>query len=195
MSITNPDADARDRADMARLAAGEDAALNDLMDRHATPVFHFLRRLLGNEDDAGDLAQETFVRVHRARDRFRPGEKFTTWLYAIAANLARNQFRWRTRHPNVPLDSGTDENPGTGEILTSGVPLPNEQALAIERTTAVQAAVNQLPADLREAIVLCELEERSVAEAAAVLASTPKAVESRLYRARKILREQLASWL
>jgi len=91
--------DARDRSDMERLAAGQDAALNDLMERHATPVFHFLCRMVGNEDDANDLAQETFVRVFRARASFRAGEKFSTWLFTIAANLARNHFRWRSRHP------------------------------------------------------------------------------------------------
>jgi RNA polymerase sigma-70 factor (ECF subfamily) len=81
MSIINTDADpaARDdRADMERLAAGHDAALNDLMERHATPVFHFLCRMVGNEDDANDLAQETFVRVFRARASFRPGKMFST---------------------------------------------------------------------------------------------------------------------
>ena len=195
MSITT-DADARDRADMERLTAGHDAALNDLMERHATPVFHFLCRMVGNEDDANDLAQETFVRVFRARTSFRTNEKFTTWLYTIAANLARNQFRWRARHPNVSLDVESDASDQTlGNVLPANDPAPNEQALAAERAAAVRAAVGQLPEDLREAIVLCEWEEHSVAEAAAILDATPKAVESRLYRARQILRERLKSWL
>ena len=62
--------DARDQADMERLIAGQDTALNDLMERHATPVFHFLCRMVGNEDDANDLAQETFVRVFKSRGEF-----------------------------------------------------------------------------------------------------------------------------
>ena len=70
MIATTPDE--QDRADMARLAAGHDAALNDLMERHATGVFHFLCRMLGNEDDANDLAQETFVQAWRGLARFRP---------------------------------------------------------------------------------------------------------------------------
>ena len=80
MSI-NTDADARDRADMERLAAGHDAALNELMERHSTPVFHFLCRMLNNEDDANDLAQETFVRVYRARESFRTNETFGCRLH------------------------------------------------------------------------------------------------------------------
>jgi RNA polymerase sigma-70 factor (ECF subfamily) len=207
MSITNPDAqpspdasarqvDVRDQGDMERLVAGQDAALNDLMGRYATPVFHFLCRMLGNEDDANDLAQETFVRVFRARANFRTSEKFSTWLYTIAANLARNHFRWRARHPNVSLEAETGESEQTlGGTLPASGPAPNEQALAAERAAAVRAAVGKLPEDLREAIVLCEWEEHSVDEAAAILETTPKAVESRLYRARQILRERLKSWV
>jgi RNA polymerase sigma-70 factor (ECF subfamily) len=100
------------------------------------------------------------------------------------------------RHPNVSLDA---ESPATGQCLGStlpaGAPAPGDAALAAERAAAVRLAVQNLPEDLRAALVLCEWEERSVAEAAAILEATPKAVESRLYRARQILRGQLKSWL
>lgn len=191
-----PSPEALDRADMERLRAGQDAALNDLMERHATAVFRFLCRMVGNEDDANDLAQETFVRVYKSCRSFRTSQKFSTWLFTIAANLARNHFRWRSRHPNLSLDA---ENPETeqslGSTLPTDAPNPNEEALAEERAQAIRLAVKHLPEDLREAIVLCEWEERSVAEAALILKATPKAVESRLYRARKFLREELKSWL
>ena len=196
MSMEPTDADARDRADVERLAAGQDSALNDLMERHATPVFHFLCRMTVNEDDANDLAQETFVRVFRSAKSFRSDEKFSSWLFTIAANLARNHFRWRSRHPNVSLESENSETEQSlGSTLPANSPAPNEAALAEERAAAVRAAVQKLPEDLREAIVLCEWEERSVAEAAVILEATPKAVESRLYRARGILRGRLKSWL
>jgi len=195
MSI-NIDADARDRGDMERLMAGQDTALNDLMERHATPLFHFLCRMTGNEDDANDLAQETFVRVFKSCKSYRTEQRFSTWLFTIAANLARNHFRWRSRHPNLSLEA---ENPATeqslGSTLPANTPTPKEAALAGERAQAVRDAVKNLPEEMREAIVLCEWEERGVAEAAAILETTPKAVESRLYRARQILRERLESWL
>ena len=141
MSI-NIDADALDRADMEKLQAGHDAALNDLMERHATPVFHFLCRMTGNEDDANDLAQETFVRVFKSRGSFHTGQKFSTWLFTIAANLARNHFRWRSRHPNISLDAENPETEQTlGSILPANSPAPNEAALAGERAAAVRAAV------------------------------------------------------
>jgi len=194
--MENTDAADRDRADMSRLVAGSDAALNSLMERYGTPAFHFLFRLLGNEADAHDLAQETFVRVYQHRARFKPDAKFTTWLFAIAANLSRNHHRWRARHPNVSLDA-PDENadqtlgdrlPGTGSS-------PENALLAEERGAAVRAAVESLPEDMREAIVLCEWEELAMAEAAEILKTTPKAIENRLYRARKILKEKLRNWL
>ena len=190
------EADARDRADMEKLQSGHAAALDDLMARHAAPIFHFLCRMLGNEEDANDLAQETFVRVFKSADQFCADQKFSTWLFTIAANLARNHFRWRSRHPNISLDA---ENPETqqsiGATLPADAPSPNESALAAERAAAVRHAVQKLPEDLRAAIVLCEWEERSVAEAAIILEATPKAVESRLYRARGLLRERLKNWL
>jgi len=196
MSAGQTEADDRDAVDMERLSAGRDTALNDLMERHATPIFHFLCRMVGNEDDANDLAQETFVRVFKARGNFRQGEKFSTWLFTIAANLARNHFRWRSRHPNVSLETETGESEQTlGSTLPANSTAPDEEALANERAEVVHMAVEKLPEDLREAIVLCEWGECSVVEAAKILDATPKAVESRLYRARQILRERLKSWL
>jgi RNA polymerase sigma factor (sigma-70 family) len=194
MAIT--ESDAQDRADMARLAAGHDAALNDLMERHAQPVFRFLCRLLNNEDDANDLAQETFVRVFQSRAKFDATKKFSTWLFTIAANLARNQIRWRTRHPNISLEAESDTTEQSlAEQLPAPTPTPKETVLTTERITAIRAAVNDLPEELRTAIVLCEWEECSQAEAATILATSPKAIESRLYRARQRLREQLSDWL
>jgi RNA polymerase sigma-70 factor (ECF subfamily) len=194
----DPAAEARDRADMAALQAGKDAALNDLMERHAPGVFRFLAGLTGNEAEAEDLAQETFVRVFKARATYRPAQPFATWLYTIAANLARNQFRWRSRHPNVPLDAPARENGGAeltpAERLTTSQPGPDESLARAERIAAVRQAVQALPPDLRAALVLCEWEERPVAEAAVILASTTKAVESRLYRARQQLRSSLRAW-
>jgi RNA polymerase sigma-70 factor (ECF subfamily) len=188
--------DAQDRADMQRLARGHEAALNDLMERHAQPIFHFLYRMLGNEDDANDLAQESFVRVFQNRANFKPESRFSTWLYTIAGNLARNHYRWRSRHPNVSLDAATSEDDATlADVLPSADATPGEAATKTERAQAVREAVDNLPPEMREAIILCEWEELSVNDAAQALNTTPKAVESRLYRARKLLRDSLVNWL
>ena len=188
--------DALDRADMQRLANGHEAALNDLMERHAPSIFHFLFRMLGNEEDANDLAQESFVRVFQHRATFRPDARFSPWLYTIAGNLARNHHRWRARHPNVSLDAPPGGGEQTlGEMLPSSAASPGDNATRTERVQAVRAAVEKLPPDMREAIILCEWEELSLNDAAQALNTTAKAVESRLYRARKLLRESLAAWI
>ena len=189
----NPDPDA---ALMLRVKQGDTNAFAELVEKYKQPLFNFIYRTLRDETETEDVAQNVFLQVYKSRARYERTAKFSTWLFTIAANLARNHFRWRSRHPNLSLDA---ENPETerslGSTLPSNSPNPNEAALAEERVSAIQLAVKNLPADLREAIVLCEWEECSVAEAAAILEATPKAVESRLYRARQILRERLQSWL
>jgi RNA polymerase sigma factor (sigma-70 family) len=188
-------AEDQDRADMARLVAGHDAALNDLMERHADKLFHYLVRSLQSEEDAADLAQETFVRVYQNRAKFDAHHKITTWLYVIATNLVKSRYRYRTRHPQVSLDA---ENEATGESFRESVPEqtpnPSESLQGTERAEAVRQAVGQLPEELRTPLILSEYEELSHAEIGAIMDCTPKAVETRLYRARKLLRENLG-WL
>lgn len=185
----------QDNEGMQRLVGGHDAALNELMERHAGPVFQFLYRWLNDEEEANDLAQETFSRVYKYRERY-DGRKFTTWLYTIAANLARSEHRRRGRHPNVSLEAPSGEEGGTlGETLVSGENAPGDRALAEERCQAVREAVAALPTELREAVLLCEWQDLPLEEAATALNTTRKAVESRLYRARQKLREKLTRWL
>ena len=193
--MTPATTDDQDRADMARLVTGHDAALNDLMERHAEKLFHYLVRSLQNEEDAADLAQETFVRVYQNRAKFDANHRFSTWLYVIATNLVKSRYRYRTRHPQVSLDA---ENEATGESFRESVPehnpTPSESLQGEERAEAIRKAVEQLPEELRAPLILSEYEELSHAEIGAILACTPKAVETRIYRARKKLREELG-WL
>ena len=188
--------DEQDQQDMVRLAAGQDAALNELMARHGERVFCYLVRLLGNETEADDLAQETFVRVFQNRTRFRPSAKFSTWLFTVATNLARDRLRWRRRHPHVSVEADESEpEHGLKQTLVSSDPSPAENLEAAERTAAVREAVAELPEELRLPLVLAEYEEQSHAEIAAVMDCSPKAVEMRIYRARQQLRVSLSKWL
>jgi RNA polymerase sigma-70 factor (ECF subfamily) len=185
-----------DRTDMARLVAGHAAALDDLMARHAPRLFNYLVRSLQNEEDAADLAQDTFVRVFQNRTKFDKRMKFSTWLYAIATNLVRDRYRHRKRHPQVSLDA---ENEATGENFRESVPeqkpTPSESLQSAERAETVRNAVGQLPEELRTPLILSEYEELSHAEIGKVLECSAKAVETRLYRARNQLREKLAQLL
>jgi RNA polymerase sigma-70 factor (ECF subfamily) len=186
----------RDRADMARLAAGHNPALDDLMERHAPKLFNYLARSLQDENDAADLAQETFVRVFQNRTKFDTRMKFTTWLYAIATNLVKDRYRHRTRHPQVSLDA---ENQATGEdfraTMPQQTPTPSESLQNVERAETIRDAVEQLPEELRTPLILSEYEELSHAEIGVILKCSAKAVETRLYRARNQLRDTLARLL
>lgn len=181
--------ESEDLSAMARLAAGEDLALNDLMVRWRDRVIAFLLRFTGSETAAVDLAQETFVRLYQTRARFRPGtsgRSFSSWLFGIAANLGRSHLRWQGRHPTVALEeareSATEETPGSSAELH-------------ERESAVRAAIAKLPADLRETLILSEYEGLSQGEIAAIAGCSVKAVERRLSHARGILRKELARYL
>ena len=188
--------EAQDRADMERLAAGHGPALNALMERHGERLFHYLVRVLHDESEAEDLAQESFVRVYQHRDKFNPAHKFSTWLYSIATNLARDRLRRVSRHPQVTLDGGRDSDEASlGDVLPSPEPGPAERLVGVERAEAVRIAVAELPEDLRTPLILAEYEDQSHAEIAAVLGCSTKAVEMRIYRARQQLRARLADLL
>jgi len=168
--------DKLDRADMARLVSGDDAALN--------------------EEDAADATQEAFARVYQHRAKFDSGQRFATWLYAIATNLIKDRYRWRSRHPQVSLDA---ENETTGgdlrENLPEAGPSPGETLQTEERVQMVRRAVEALPEELRVPLVLSEYEDLSHAEVGAILKCSAKAVETRIYRARQQLRLSLAKLL
>lgn len=178
-----------DIALMLRLAGGEDLALNDLISRWRDRLAAFLLRMVGDHATAMDLTQETFVRLYTSRKTYKPSAAFSTYLFHIAANLARTQARWRKRHPTVPME---DES---GEIRHEGVdslPSPDENADLHERADLVNRAIAALPEDQREALLLFTVEGMSQVEVAAALGCSPKAVEVRVYRARQLLREALA---
>jgi RNA polymerase sigma-70 factor (ECF subfamily) len=176
---------------MRRLGEGQDLALNEIMERWHRRVTSYLLRLTGSESVAMDLAQETFVRVYQSRTRYRPAAKFSTWLFAIASNLAREHFRWLKRHPVSSLDETHDGARPLGELLPAHGRNPSEAAEDVERITAVRNAVMSLPEDLRTVVLLFEYEDMSYEQISEITGCSRKAVEMRLYRARNILREQL----
>ena len=189
--MSEPITEEQDARDMARLARGHEAALNGLMERHEEKLFHYLIRLLQDESDAADTAQEAFVRVYEHRMKFDARHKFSTWLYAIATNLARNRLRWRARHPQVSLHAERDGETGWEHSLPDGALAPDETLAASERAETVRRAVAEIPEDLRTPLILAEYERLSHAEIGGILKCSVKAVESRIYRARQHLRAAL----
>jgi len=193
MSDHGSEADA-DVAAMDRLQSGDDLALNELIIRWTPRVHAFLFRLLDNTEDARDLTQETFVALYSSCARYRASARFSSWLFGIASNLARQRMRWRKRHPEIALDLQEEEcasmakNPFTRQNPATVVD-------AAERAAAVRTAILSLPSSMRELILLSEYEGLTQKEIAKIAGCTVKAVETRLYRARALLRKALAAFL
>jgi RNA polymerase sigma-70 factor (ECF subfamily) len=179
---------------MVRLVEGDDSALNELMERWQKTLHSFILRYVANYPDSVELAEETFVRVYHHRNRFNFKSKFSTWLLTIATNLCRHQIRWRKRHPTISLDDTENMDEVSDEYLSiSAEETPSALAERSELAKLVRDEIARLPDDLKTVILLFEYESLSYDEIGGIFGCTPKAVETRLYRARKLLAKKLAS--
>ena len=179
---------------MIRLREGDDLALNELMERWQKPLHSFILRYVGNHRDSVELAAETFVRVYQHRSRFNFKSKFSTWLLTIATNLCRHHARWRQRHPTISLDEAASSDEVSGEhLFISAEEIPSVRASRTELAKLVREEIQKLPHDLKTAVLLFAYDDLSYAEIGVILGCTPKAVETRLYRVRKLLAKRLAA--
>jgi RNA polymerase sigma-70 factor (ECF subfamily) len=174
---------------MVRLIAGCDDALESLMQRHAKRLVSQLLRLLRNQAEAKECVQEAFVRVYHHRHSFHLEAKFSTWLYVIAFNLARDRLRRQSRRPEfVSLEAPDVEEEGEIEEILRDADRPPDQAMEErEWSDALAEAIASLPDILRQPLVSFAEDEKTQPEIAAEMHCTSKAVEMRLYRARKCL--------
>jgi RNA polymerase sigma-70 factor, ECF subfamily len=183
-----------DFACMVRLREGDDLALNELMERWRKPLHSFILRYVGNHRDALELAEETFVRVYQHRGRFNFKSKFSTWLLTIATNLCRHHTRWRKRHPTISLDNAASiDEVSDKNLFASAEEIPSALASRTELAKLVKEEIEKLPHDLKTTILLFAYDNLSYAEIGEILGCTPKAVETRLYRVRKLLAKRLAA--
>ncbi|WP_437935105.1 RNA polymerase sigma factor [Sorangium sp. So ce341] len=173
-------------AAMDRYACGDARAFTELHRALSARLLAYLTRMCGSETLAGDLAQETFLRMHRARSTFARGGAVTPWAYAIARNVyvdhARAQKHRSTER--LPSDPGA-EPPDARGADAEAVAIATETARAVERVLA------RLPASQREAFILIRYEGLSVQDAAAILGTTGTAVKLRAFRAYEALRAAL----
>lgn len=175
--------------ELAALAhAGRDTAFTEIMRRHREPIYRIIAGNIGNADEALDLVQETFVSAHRALGRYEADRPMRRWLATIALNKCRD---WRRRRAvrrlfafALPLDD-------TSTQIAEERVLPDVEVADREEVARVARAIAELPAALREPLVLHTLQDLSQAETAATLSITEKAVETRIRRARAKLAEQL----
>lgn len=162
---------------LSALAAGDGTAVTALYEMYGERIFRYTYRMLNNRADAEDATAETFFRVIKRSRDLRADGAFRTWLFRIARNLCIDKLRQHSL-----LELPPDATVGAGEERT---------ALRL----AVRQALNDLPQDYREPLILCDLEEISAKDAADVLGISVPALKSRLYRGRRALRDKLSSAL
>jgi len=188
---------AGDAAVMLRVAAGDEASFNYLVEKYHRPMIHFLYRMCRNQAVAEELAQEVFLRVYRARDSYRAEARFTTWLYRIATNLAVNHAR-DTRHERaaqtVYLDE-PDQETGTTPDLADAEPSAEQQMLRKERMAAIKSHVMALPERQRMAVLMHKYQGMDYRQIGEVLKLSESATKSLLFRAYQTLRDKLKDFV
>jgi len=190
MSDSNHDAEL-----VMRLQAGDQAAYAQLVDEHASRIYRLALRMMGNEADAEDVLQETFLSAFKAMDRFEARSSLSTWLYRIASNAALMRLR-RKEPDQVSVDEPMERDDGDliPRQLFDFCCLPEEDLLRDEAREEMARAVDELPATLRSVFVLRDIEGLSTEETANALDLSISAVKSRLMRARLKLRERLSKY-
>jgi RNA polymerase sigma-70 factor (ECF subfamily) len=183
---------------MLRVREDQPGAFEELVELYQHRLVAVMNHLVGNAAEAEDLAQEVFLRVYRARKKYRPRSKFCTWLFTIANNLALNALRARQRKPVVPLpsqDSGPLGPRPAEQIVRDRGSGPMQRMQRQELAAIVRQALEGLNERQRMAVVLNKFEDMNYAEIAEVMGLTTKAVKSLLSRARMNLRAALAGYI
>ena len=191
-AITWSEVGSREAALVQRCAVGDDVACGELVAEHQRMVYQLGLHLLGDHNEALDLAQEVFLRVFRTIHRFRGQSTLRTWIYRIVLNQARNRMRWwrrRHRSQQVSLDEHIRNH---GDVPAPGNPTAPDRLYGQKQLAAkIWQALDGLPFDQRSAIVLREIDGLSYEEIAYSLDIAVGTVKSRLARAREALRAQL----
>jgi RNA polymerase sigma-70 factor (ECF subfamily) len=180
-----------------RHLAGDAQAFGALVDRYQTRLLNFIHRTIGDRDRAEDLVQEVFIRVFRHLHRFDQTKKFSTWIYTIASNLAKNELRNRSRNPLVLFQTikqhwEADHRPLQFEDTSAR---PDDLYRKRYLKEAVDQCVGQLPEHHRAVFVLRELEGKSYAEIAEITGCNLGTVKSRLNRARNSFAQMISPLL
>jgi RNA polymerase sigma-70 factor (ECF subfamily) len=176
---------------MLRVKEGDDASFGVLLEKHRSPVVHFLYRMVQNYAVAEELAQEVFLRVYRSRGTYEPTAKFTTWLFRITTHLALNALRDGKYNR---LQERLDDD--SGEMPARQLPdkrLTVEQAMVYEaRMEEIRRAIAALPEKQRAAVLMHKYQEMEYSHIGTVLNCSESAVKSLLFRAYESLRAHLA---
>lgn len=180
---------------VAAVLDGDEGRFRTLIERYQGRLVNYLNRMLHNEEDAHDLAQEVFLKIYGALDRFDPTYRFSTWLFRVAQNAAIDQIRKR-RLKLVSLHRPETEAGDGGEWeLPGNEPTPYQTARNVERGAAIREAIEDLPWEYRELITLRHYGELSYDEIAGLKEMPLGTVKNKLFRGRQMLKEKLQEFL
>jgi RNA polymerase sigma-70 factor (ECF subfamily) len=192
-----PDQSDPDAALMLRVKRGDRAAFAELVDKHKQAVMNFIFRMLHDQAEAEDLAQNVFLQVYKSRSRYKQTAKFSTWLFTIARNLCLNELRRRSRHPAESLEETHTEHedhpPKQFEDKSQIAAL--DKVLHGELAEKIEEALDELPENQRSAILLCRQEDLSYEQIAKILRCSLSATKSLIHRGRETLKEKLKPYL
>ena len=185
---------ASDHALLEAIRGGSEEAFAELVTRYRNPITSYIYRITSDYDGAVDLAQETFVRVYRAADRYQTNYAFSTYIYRIATNLAISELRKRKRRKLVSL-TGFFQSKDGGEPRefqpSDEQPLQDVALVDAERRAAVQRAIGTLPEKYRAPLILRDVDGKTYDEISQILGTTEGTVKSRISRARGLLRDKM----
>jgi len=179
-----------DAVAVARARAGDQDAFGMLVERHSIRLFQLVYRMTGNEQDAEDVVQETFLRAYKQLKRFESRAGFSTWLHRIAANCSLDLLRKRKRQ-DEQVDAVELESEGPSSTLSSHAPPPDDQVFHLEVQQKIQAVMELLTPMERTAFVLRHFEGRSIDEIGRVLGTGPSATKQSIFRAVQKMRRAL----
>jgi RNA polymerase sigma-70 factor (ECF subfamily) len=202
IGLADPPGDARRKEQQGQARTNEQSIDDDrrlsfeqIHRKYQDKIYNLILRLTGDPDDANDLTVETFLNAYRAWDRFRGDAKVSTWLYQIAQNCCKNRFKQKDRQREREPISLDDTISTDGGELTREVAdwrnAPERLLLDQELADQIRKAVEALPPDYREVLVLAQREELSYEEIAQITGLTVPAVKTRLHRARNKMRVRL----
>jgi RNA polymerase sigma-70 factor (ECF subfamily) len=177
---------------VARVQRGDKQAFNLLVIKYQRKILRLLSRMIRDPADLEDVAQEAFIKAYRALPQFRGESAFYTWLYRIAINTARNWLSSVGKRPSVPNAIESDDGETFNETDSlSDISTPESMVASREIAETVNAAIEELPEDLRTAIVLREIEGMSYEDIAQTMACPIGTVRSRIFRAREAIAQRL----
>ena len=191
-----PDEKLSDHALIQATRGGDEAAFGQIISRYRSPITNYLYRFLNDYEEAVDLAQETFVRVYFALDRYHTGYAFSTYIYRIATNLAISELRRRKRRRLLSL-TGLFQNDEDGNVefqLADNRQLQDLALVEDERSDVIARAIASLPEKYRIAVILRDVEGRSYEEIAEIMDLGLGTTKSRISRGRGILKDKLESY-